>query len=146
MDKKKSKFAAAQISEDVAKIRLLKLGYEIFEPHFHTTPIDILAYKNGKFIKLQVKSLFKRTTRSDRPKRKTPQYQAKLAKTRPVKGYDGKFSNQKYNSKEIDGFVLVHETDNICVFLPINKVKNTITVSRTKKGWEEYKIEKILSF
>jgi hypothetical protein len=136
--------ATAQISEDIAKIKLLKLGYEIFDPHFHTTPIDILAYKNGKFLKIQVKTLFKRKKDSIKREYKTPQYQSMFVRVQPQKGYDGHFVKKRYDNFEIDGFILVHEEDDICLYIPVSLITG-LTFKRTKNGCSEYSIEKMLT-
>jgi len=66
---------------------LTRKGWEIFFPYGEDTPIDILAHKKGKFLKIQIKAT----------KIKCGAMNCKLRST-------NNWQNKKYKKEEIDAF------------------------------------------
>ena len=66
---------------------LTRKGLEIFFPYGEDSPIDILAHKNGEFLKIQIKAT----------KMKNGAIYCKLRST-------NNWQNKKYSSKDIDSF------------------------------------------
>jgi hypothetical protein len=96
---------------------LTRKGWSIFFPYGEDSPIDILAYKNRQFIKIQVKST----------KEKNGAIICKLRST-------NNWQNKKYKKEEIDFFGFYDKNSKRGYLIPIKDVENMSEIKiRTKE-------------
>ena len=83
------------MSEQFASIKLMELGYDVYKPILDSSNVDLLATKNGKLLKFQIKT----AGYSDR----FDYYETKLAKRKHT---DKKSLTLKYDPSSIDYFII----------------------------------------
>ena len=108
-----------ELSEAAAVYYLMRSGYSVSKPFGENQRYDLLADKNNKIVRVQCKTL----------KLKDGKLHTSLVR---IVRRDNKFQKLKYNSNDIDAFVLYSPDTTKCYLVSINEaVGNEIVLRLT---------------
>ena len=100
--------------------RAAGLGFNVLRPHGESTPFDVVLECNGRFIRIQVKSVARR-----RPN--CAGYLVNIARS-------GK-AHARYSRREIDFIAALVIPENIWYIIPVEKIESRKRIWVCTKGW-----------
>jgi hypothetical protein len=101
--------------------KMLVKGYDVLSPASPGAPYDLVLHRDGRFIKVQVKSTgYKESNR----------YKVNIAKGCKVK--------TRYNSSEVDVFAIYLEPEDLWYLIPFDSTGGVIKVALSAEGEGKY--------